>query len=296
MRPLPVAVAAAVSVAVAAPADAAWPGANGRLSFVTVEDGKQQTRVGPLDLRPSRRIAWYEPLPAGLHRMSGFAQWDPSGRRMVFQHISKGFEIRTARGRLVRRFPIVELYWPSWSPDGRRIVALDLAAVPDRRIAFLRADGTIVRRIPIGATGSTVAHPRWSPSGRWIVYEEGTPHGPYVRRVAVSGAGRDRRLVAGEQPTWSPDGARIAYASGPDVFTMRPDGSDRRRVARSEQRDADIAGLAWSPDGRRLAFVRQDSVEEHDSSAVITIPAAGGRERLHRKTEAFVAAIDWQPR
>ncbi|MET0816027.1 MAG: hypothetical protein ABWZ67_00655 [Solirubrobacteraceae bacterium] len=288
--------AVALALAAAAPAEAAWPGANGRISWVTVRDGKQQTRVGPLDLRPSRRIAWYRPLPAGLHRASGYAQWDPSGARMIFQHVSKGFEIRTARGRLVRRFGVNELYWPSWSPDGRLIVAGDLSAHPVRRLAILRPDGEVVRRIELAATRNAVVSPRWSPSGRWIVYEEPTPRGPRVRRVAVSGAGGDRRLAVGALPTWSPDGSRIAFASGPDVFTMLPDGSARRRVARSRQRDAGIAGLAWSPRGDRIAFVRQDSVDAHHSSTVVTVPATGGRERVERRTERFVASIDWQPR
>ena len=288
--------AVALALAAAAPAEAAWPGAEGRLSFVTVRDGKQQTRVGRLDLRPSRRIAWYRPLPAGLHRASGYAQWDPSGRRMIFQHVSRGFEIRTARGRLVRRFGVNELYWPSWSPDGRLIVAGDLSAHPVRRLAILRPDGEVVRRIGLAATPNGVVSPRWSPAGRWIVYEEPTPEGSHVRRVAVSGAGRDRRLADGELPTWSPDGSRIAFTSGPDVFTMRPDGSARRRVARSRRRDADIAGIAWSPRGDRIALVRQDSVEAHYSSTIVTVPATGGRERIHRRTKRFVGSIDWQPR
>ena len=62
------------------------------------------------------------------------------------------------------------------------------------------------------------------------------------------------------------------------------------------QRDAGIAGLAWSPRGDRIAFVRQDSVDAHDSSTVVTVPATGGRERVHRKTERYVGTIDWQPR
>ncbi|HYI19301.1 MAG TPA: hypothetical protein VD836_11355 [Solirubrobacteraceae bacterium] len=281
----------------AADASAAWPGANGRLSFFTIADGKVQLRTGPLDLRPSRRIAVFPPKPVNFHLHSGFGQWSPSGRRLLFQRVTVGFEIRTPRGRLVRRFPVDELWNPSWSPDGRRIVAADLHA-GQRLLAIMRADGTGLRRVPTGvAPGDTLNFPRWSPTGGYLAYEEGTEQGPWVRRVAVAGGG-DRRLAQGRLPTWSPDGARIAFARGPDVFTMRADGTGVRRIAAApaEARHHRVGGLTFSPDGSTLAFVRQDSATEANSWTVLTVPAAGGRARVRRVTRDFVGAIDWQPR
>jgi Tol biopolymer transport system component len=64
-------------------------------------------------------------------------------------------------------------------------------------------------------------------------------------------------------PAWSPDGTRIAFSSGrsdpepnddveiQDVFTMRADGSDIRKITESL---GDAEKPAWSPDGRWLAF------------------------------------------
>jgi TolB protein len=292
-----VVVAIGLLAAAASPAAAAWPGANGRLVYFTIDDGKAQTRTGPLDLRPSRRITWFKPLPVSLHYQSGYGQWSPSGRRLLFQRVAEGFEIRAPRGRLIRRFGTApNLWWPSWSPDGRRIVAVDLDQ-PERRLAILSAEGRLLRRIPLGVKpGGSAAFPRWSPSGRWIVYESGDEGGPYVRRRSASGGGADRILTTGTLPTWAPDGRRIAFARGPDVLTMRADGSHVRRVAASPQRNAAIAGLTFSPDGRTIAFVRQDSRSAHDSSSVVTVPASEGRQRVHRTTERFVSGIDWQPR
>jgi Tol biopolymer transport system component len=59
------------------------------------------------------------------------------------------------------------------------------------------------------------------------------------------------RLGAGAQAAWSPDGRRIAFVSGGDVWTMSQDGSDRRRVTATSD---DESGPTWSPDGGRLAF------------------------------------------
>ena len=56
-------------------------------------------------------------------------------------------------------------------------------------------------------------------------------------------------------PAWSPDGRRIAFASGRDgnfeIYVINADGSRQRRLTRNTGRDV---GPVWSPDGRRIAF------------------------------------------
>ena len=60
--------------------------------------------------------------------------------------------------------------------------------------------------------------------------------------------------------SWSPDGRRIVFVSGRNgfdqIWTMKADGSDMRRLTAPRALDEDPA---WSPDGRRIAFVRKFS-------------------------------------
>jgi Tol biopolymer transport system component len=128
-----------------------------------------------------------------------------------------------------------------------------------------------------GSTATSTLSPSGPPSaaarraGR-IVFS--TAEDIYV----VNGDGTGlRQLTTGPaaefDPSWSPDGRRIAYRvdSGPaaaDIFVMNADGSGQRRIA---------SGLspAWSPDGAMIAYADDQgsiSVMRPDGSASRRVP------------------------
>lgn len=144
---------------------------------------------------------------------------------------------------------------------------------------------------------------RWSPDGRRFVFWRETgrlPSGMALVDTFVANAdgSQERNLTrgAGEfnwAADWSPDGARIVYAeSGATVeqlVTMRPDGSDKTRLAATTLTRSDaVASPTWSPTGL-IAYTR---VRSPAPPEVWTIRPDGSGHRLLLE-DAF--GPDWSP-
>ncbi len=84
----------------------------------------------------------------------------------------------------------------------------------------------------------------------------GTERGTPLWMLPVLG-GSPRRLgnIVGRAGAWSPDGNRIAFATGNDLFIVGRDGREPRKLATAPGR---LFGLRWSPDGRHLRFSVED--------------------------------------
>ena len=54
---------------------------------------------------------------------------------------------------------------------------------------------------------------------------------------------------SGHSAVWAPDGRRLLYAHGADLYEANPDGSDARKLATLGARIGDVR---VSPDGRKI--------------------------------------------
>jgi Tol biopolymer transport system component len=114
--------------------------------------------------------------------------------------------------------------------------------------------------------------------------------------------GQPKRLTSSEdlieaEPTWSPDGGWIAYATwsdsaGGDLYRIRSDGSGRPQ--RLTTMDALYQEPAWSPDGERIVAVRgpartyfehQGPFEPGAREDLVWVPASGGTATVIAPTE-----------
>lgn len=86
----------------------------------------------------------------------------------------------------------------------------------------------------------------------------------YGGRISVEG----RAITRGAQPTWSPDGRRIAFTRMGEIHVVDADGRNERRLTTSAQ---PLSFPAWSPDGSTIAYA--------GTRDVYTIPARGGNSK-----------------
>ncbi len=99
----------------------------------------------------------------------------------------------------------------------------------------------------------------------------------------VDGSNAAQIAPNASDPSWSPDGTRIAFARPldvgdfrSDIFTMNPDGGNVVNVTNTPQIDEE--GVSWSPEGDRLVFSTLDANGFGDITTIN--PDGTGRQPL----------------
>jgi Tol biopolymer transport system component len=320
------AAAAAFTLTVCAAAQAAFPGDNGALAYTFWDSSL--TTVSAFDLRVRHPGA---KQPTTIYRcVYGFdvqddppchelrnPSWSPDGELIAATEpgpVESGGErlvILRADGSELRRLPRLTSvakrgggrrqteHDPAWSPDGSRLVFTGLTGfddLDDKRsnldIYVVNADGTGLRRLTRAraADGS----PAWSagPGGGRIAFTRNQAGREDVYTMRPDGTDLERvTFRSGFDPSWSPDGSKLAFARRGQIYVVAADGRGLRMLTHRPGNNQP----AWSPDGKRIAFVR--TIANPEVERIYTVGADGRGLRLVTSTTIGMplGPIDWQP-
>jgi TolB protein len=191
---------------------------------------------------------------------------------------------------------------PVWSPDGSKIAftsarALDGSdAGTNPNIWVAGADGSGATPLTKLTAPTGTASPVWSPDGSKIAFVSrraldgsdarnlNNTDNIWVMKSDGSGATPLTRITAAEahsfNPTWSPDGSKLAFqseraldgsdAAGPNttvnVWTMKADGSGAAPLTKLTAVKANTEILVWSPDGSKIAFDSSRALDGSDAA------------------------------
>jgi eukaryotic-like serine/threonine-protein kinase len=138
--------------------------------------------------------------------------------------------------------------------------------------------------------------PRFSPDGRRVAVAIASPNTPdiWVHDLTRGSSSRLTFSPSGETyPVWTPDGLRIAYASGVpgNIFWVRADGSGKpERLTESPNAQSPAS---WSPDGKVLAF---SEAAPKSSQDLWTLTIDGDRKpKIFLQTPASEFAPEFSP-
>jgi TolB protein len=237
-----------------------WSNDGRRILFQSNRGGKWQIYVMNADGSYQQRIT-------DGRANDNLPDWSPDNQSIAFVSDRDGNEdvyvMRMDRSALrdLSHHAARDIH-PYWSHDGRHILFNSDRAVGRFQVYSVRPDGTDLKRLTDSPDDQTCA--RLSPAGDRMVYLANLVEGRDDVIVADSLGGHPQNVTNDAAPdgwpTWTPDGARIVYASQAAgrfaLYSMKPDGSDVRRITRPETPWSD-ARPCVSPDMRRIVFNRE---------------------------------------
>lgn len=152
-------------------------------------------------------------------------------------------------------------FYPSLSPDGLRVLYSAFRQENVYEIySYQLSDGSVDR---LTNRSGVLTSPEYSPDGGRITYTRWAPNSEKYQIMIMERNGNDQHnipSVEGWDPTWSPNGKFILFASarnGPvQLFVVREDGKNLRQISNLPA----MRGRSdWSPDGQYIVTYSGES-------------------------------------
>jgi Tol biopolymer transport system component len=282
------------------PAEAAFPGTNGKIAYERLDADFDVYAVDPagtgatdLTFDPSRFSDDFSPA------------WSPDGTKIAFHatregNFDAGYDIyvMNANGTGQTRLTAGSEndYDPAWSPDGSKLAFTRCCPGGNAEIYVMNADGS-------GQTNLTNASswdrtPAWSPEGSKIAFDSNRvdPDAEEIYVMNADGSAQtdlSNNPAQDYSPAWSPDGSKLAFVSDRDdwnneIYVMNSDGTGQARLT---VRPGVDGAPAWSPDGTKIAFQGYEA----GNPEILVMNADGTGQVNLTNSPASERRPDWQP-
>jgi Tol biopolymer transport system component/DNA-binding winged helix-turn-helix (wHTH) protein len=217
-------------------------------------------RRGYRFIAPVKPVPIGEPSmpPRGVHPVAHKALGALAGAALVAIAVAAYFLTRPLPlPRIVRSTKLTSDRLPKGdaiASDGIRLFFTELVRGHWSLVSIPIKGGEIV---PVPTPFKDVSLLSGSPDGSELLLAECRMWDVGPLWVMPSGGGAPRRLgdAVGFHGSWSPDGKKIAWGNGPDVYVMNSNGTGSRKLVNTGGgKERQALHVAWSPDGKRLRF------------------------------------------
>jgi Tol biopolymer transport system component len=113
----------------------------------------------------------------------------------------------------------------------------------------------------------------WSPDGQWIAVGGLTDYGGGVVAARADGSGAKALAIGGYRSGWSPDGRRIADASGYSMVVATVSDGTYNTITPPPQY---VDSFDWSPDSEQVVYEREGGLFESRWDGTEQRPLTGG--------------------
>jgi TolB protein len=284
----------ALTGAIDGAAQAAFPGANGKIAFAS-------DRAGNLDIYTMNADGTAVTRLTDDPASDGVPAWSADGTKIAFTTDRDGRQeiyVMNADGTAQTRVTNIggDTQSAAWSPDGRK-----LAFASAGSIYTVSVDGTNPTVLPLGRRDDERDRtPAWSPDGTKIAFER-LRSATSELHVANSDGTAATAIPNGEFggfPDWSPDGTKLAFNTfraddrSLEIYTMNLDGTGLSRVTNTGDRPE--LAPAWSPDGRQITYTRLE-LDFVNNFEIHVVSTDGTSQTNLTRVPANDNFSDWQP-